>query len=225
MKRPLGADLVIPALALGFALYFFWSIADLAWEAKANGVVIGAALIVLVVVQVARIALAVAQGRADLRTDILWQPRDVLAKRIGMVAVTIAFILLLQVLGEDRLTDALGRTVDFGNALIVLTSNLGVRESEGTLGFRQDDAATDALFVQAAERFFRPEFFNRLDRVLPFRRLTRMRPSRGIMSPFGPRTLSLPMSFSWARASGSAWTFTCHVRCSSVTSFTYTDPR
>lgn len=98
-KAPLGADLVIPALALAFALYFFWSIADLAWEAKANGVVIGAALIVLVVVQVARIALAVAQGRADLRTDTLWQPRDVLVKRLGMVAITVAFILLLQVLG------------------------------------------------------------------------------------------------------------------------------
>ena len=42
MKPPLGADLVIPALALGFAVYFFVSIADLAWEAKANGMVIGA---------------------------------------------------------------------------------------------------------------------------------------------------------------------------------------
>ena len=98
-KAPLGADLVIPILALVFAMYFFWSIADLAWEAKANGVVIGAALILLVVVQLVRIALAVAQGRGDLRTDTLWQPRDVLAKRIGMVAVTVAFILLLQVLG------------------------------------------------------------------------------------------------------------------------------
>jgi hypothetical protein len=98
-KAPLGADLVIPLLALGFALYFFWSITDLAWEAKANGVVIGVALIALVVIQVARIALAVAQGRGDLRTDPLWQPRDVLLKRIGMVAVTVAFILLLQTLG------------------------------------------------------------------------------------------------------------------------------
>ena len=98
-KAPLGADLVIPLLALGFALYFFWSITDLAWEAKANGVVIGVALVALVVVQIARIALAVAQGRGDLRTDPLWQPRDVLLKRIGMVAVTVAFILLLQTLG------------------------------------------------------------------------------------------------------------------------------
>ena len=98
-KAPLGADLIIPALALGFAIYFFWSIADLAWEAKANGVVIGIALIALVVVQVARIGIAVAQGRGDLGTGTLWQPRDVLAKRVGMVVVTIAFILLLQVLG------------------------------------------------------------------------------------------------------------------------------
>ena len=98
-KTPLGADLVIPLLALGFAIYFFWSIADLTWEAKANGVVIGVALIALVVIQVGRIAAAVAQGSGDLRTDLLWQPREVLVKRIGMVAVTIAFILLLQVLG------------------------------------------------------------------------------------------------------------------------------
>ena len=83
------------------------------------------------------------------------------------------FDVLLQVLGEGRLTDALGRTADFTNAMIVLTSNLGVRESEGSAGFRRDDAERDAAFVKAAERFFRPEFFNRLDRVLPFRRLSR----------------------------------------------------
>jgi ATP-dependent Clp protease ATP-binding subunit ClpA len=83
------------------------------------------------------------------------------------------FDVLLQVLGEGRLTDALGRTADFSNALIVLTSNLGVRESESRVGFRSDDAEADIRFVRAAERFFRPEFFNRLDRVLPFVRLSR----------------------------------------------------
>jgi len=98
-KAPLGADLIIPLLALGFAIYFFWSIADLAWEAKANGVVIGVALTALVALQIARIGIAVAKGRADLRTDPLWQPRDVLARRLGMVLVTVAFIALLQVLG------------------------------------------------------------------------------------------------------------------------------
>ena len=60
MKKALGADLVIPALALGFATYFFVSIADLAWEAKANGVVIGGILVALIVLQVLRIGIRVA---------------------------------------------------------------------------------------------------------------------------------------------------------------------
>jgi hypothetical protein len=79
--------------------------------------------------------------------------------------------LLLQVLGEGRLTDAVGRTTDFSNTLIILTSNLGMRRSEVGLGFdprRVDDAQT---YVAAAEACFRPEFFNRLDRVVPFSRL------------------------------------------------------
>jgi hypothetical protein len=98
-KAPLGADLAIPLLALGFAAYFFWSIADLAWEAKANGVVIGTALVALVAVQLVSIAVQVAKGRGDLRADPLWKPTDVLWKRIGMVLVTVAFIAALQLLG------------------------------------------------------------------------------------------------------------------------------
>ncbi|HEV3008294.1 MAG TPA: tripartite tricarboxylate transporter TctB family protein [Burkholderiales bacterium] len=96
---PLGADLAIPVLAVGFAAYFFWSIADLGWEAKANGVIIGTALVVLVAIQLVRIALKVAKGEGNLATDPLWQPRDALGKRVGMVLVTVAFIALLQVLG------------------------------------------------------------------------------------------------------------------------------
>ena len=91
-KAPLGADLVIPLLALAFAGYFFFSIRDLAWEAKANGAIIGTLLVVLVVAQIVRIAIAVAKGRGSLATDPLWQPREVLGKRIGMVLITIAFI-------------------------------------------------------------------------------------------------------------------------------------
>ncbi|HKB03575.1 MAG TPA: AAA family ATPase [Gemmataceae bacterium] len=83
------------------------------------------------------------------------------------------FDLLLQVLGEGRLTDALGRTADFTNALVILTSNLGVREAEAQIGFREGGSAAAAAYTRAAEKFFRPEFFNRLDRVLPFRRLSR----------------------------------------------------
>jgi ATP-dependent Clp protease ATP-binding subunit ClpC len=83
------------------------------------------------------------------------------------------FDLLLQVLGEGRLTDAHGRLADFTNTIIILTSNLGVRESQGRFGLRADAAVDPAIFVRAAEQFFRPEFFNRLDRIVPFGRLSR----------------------------------------------------
>ncbi|HYV38495.1 MAG TPA: AAA family ATPase [Gemmataceae bacterium] len=83
------------------------------------------------------------------------------------------FDLLLQVLGEGRLTDAHGRLADFSNTIVILTSNLGAREAVSSLGFRKDDKVDPAIFVREAERFFRPEFFNRLDRIVPFGRLTR----------------------------------------------------
>ena len=98
-RAALGADLVIPALALAFAIYFFVSTAGLAWEAKANGVVIGAALIALVVLQVGRILLRVARGRGSLAFDPLWRPSELVWKRIGLVAVTALFIFTLPWLG------------------------------------------------------------------------------------------------------------------------------
>jgi len=99
VKQPQGADLVIPALALGFAVYFFVSIADLAWEAKANGMVIGAILVGLIALQLVRIGIRLAKGQANLGFSPLWEPRDALGKRVGMVAVTIAFIATLNWLG------------------------------------------------------------------------------------------------------------------------------
>ena len=99
MRKPLGADLVIPALALGFAAYFFVSIADLAWEAKANGMVIGGILVLLIAIQLVRIAVRVFKGEASLGLRGLWEPREVLGKRVGMVLVTIAFIATLSWLG------------------------------------------------------------------------------------------------------------------------------
>jgi hypothetical protein len=98
-KAPLGADLVIPGLALAFAAYFFFSIADLAWEAKANGVVIGAILVILVLVQVCRIGSTIVRGEAGFGMQALLNPRDALRKRIGMVLITLAFIATLQWLG------------------------------------------------------------------------------------------------------------------------------
>jgi putative tricarboxylic transport membrane protein len=95
-KAPLGADLVIPALALGFAVYFFFSIAELSWEAKANGVLIGAILVSLVAIQLVRVGVQVARGRANLGFERLWAPRDALPRRMGLVLITVAFIVAIR---------------------------------------------------------------------------------------------------------------------------------
>lgn len=78
------------------------------------------------------------------------------------------FDLLLQILGEGRLTDAHGRVAHFSNALIVLTSNLGAGELNARLGFNPETQNITQHYRQKAEAFFRPELFNRLDHVLPF---------------------------------------------------------
>ncbi len=83
------------------------------------------------------------------------------------------FNLLLQVLDDGRLTDALGRTADFTNTIIIMTSNLGSQGADKSIGYMEDHKkARAAKYVRAAETFFRPEFFNRLDRITPFSHLT-----------------------------------------------------
>ena len=82
------------------------------------------------------------------------------------------FDALLQFLGEGRLTDAHGRTADGRNTVVVMTSNLGVREAASQAGFgRADTEGAAQHYLSAARAFFRPELFNRLDRVVPFRSL------------------------------------------------------
>jgi len=82
------------------------------------------------------------------------------------------FNVLLQVLDDGRLTDGQGRTVDFRNTLIVLTSNLGsdvlARQGEG-----EDSSAVRDQVMEVVRASFRPEFLNRLDDILLFHRLTR----------------------------------------------------
>ena len=80
------------------------------------------------------------------------------------------FNVLLQVLDDGRLTDGQGRTVDFRNTLIVMTSNLGsevlANQPEG-----QDSEAVRGEVMEVVRRAFRPEFLNRLDEILLFHRL------------------------------------------------------
>ena len=56
--------------------------------------------------------------------------------------------------------------------MIILTSNLGAREVRSQLGFRDDSQSEDDVYMDAARKFFRPEFFNRLDKIVPFAPLT-----------------------------------------------------
>ncbi|MEM6559155.1 MAG: AAA family ATPase [Myxococcota bacterium] len=78
------------------------------------------------------------------------------------------FDLLLGVLGEGRLTDTLGRAVDFRMSVIVMTSNLGVEERPAT-GFMETDSSD---FLRAVRDHFRPEFVGRIDQIVSFQRLS-----------------------------------------------------
>src|SRR5579875_335521 len=89
------------------------------------------------------------------------------------------FNVLLQVLDDGRLTDGQGRTVDFRNTLIVLTSNLG-SEALARLPDGADVALAREQVMAAVRAAFRPEFLNRLDEILLFRRLSRQ-DMRGIV--------------------------------------------
>lgn len=87
------------------------------------------------------------------------------------------FDLLLQVLGEARLTDVQGRTTRFQNTILIMTSNLGVETLKPAMGF--SDAARDGTqgygvhFRREAEKFFRPEFLARVDQFIAFDPLSR----------------------------------------------------
>jgi ATP-dependent Clp protease ATP-binding subunit ClpB len=78
------------------------------------------------------------------------------------------FNVLLQVLDDGRLTDGQGRTVDFKNTVIILTSNLGTELMNGP-----DSAEVRAEVMAAVRAHFRPEFLNRLDEIILFHRLSR----------------------------------------------------
>jgi len=80
------------------------------------------------------------------------------------------FNVLLQVLDDGRLTDGQGRTVDFSNTLIILTSNLG-SQFLSNLGEGQDVSAVEDQVMEVVRAHFRPEFLNRLDEIILFHRL------------------------------------------------------
>jgi len=81
--------------------------------------------------------------------------------------------LLLQVLDDGRLTDSLGRTIDFSNTIIIMTSNIGAADVAKKLGFDKNNRDDSGIYRKAVENFFRPEFINRIDRIVIFNQLAR----------------------------------------------------
>nr|AYR05796.1 Clp protease ATP binding subunit [Lithothamnion sp.] len=93
------------------------------------------------------------------------------------------FNLLLQILEDGRLTDAKGRTIDFKNTLLIMTSNIGskvIEKGGGGLGFELGESQVDSQYTrirslvnEELKQYFRPEFLNRLDEIIVFRQLTK----------------------------------------------------
>ncbi len=79
--------------------------------------------------------------------------------------------LLLQVLDDGRLTDSLGRTVDFSNTIIIMTSNVGAKDVDSMVGYTQNEETASQVYRRAMEKQFRPEFINRIDKVVIFKPL------------------------------------------------------
>jgi len=95
------------------------------------------------------------------------------------------FNMMLQILEDGRLTDSKGRTVDFKNTLLIMTSNVGssvIEKGGGGLGFQLDTGSEEdnsynrikTLVNEELKQYFRPEFLNRLDEIIVFRQLTKM---------------------------------------------------
>ncbi len=90
------------------------------------------------------------------------------------------FNMLLQIMEEGRLTDSFGRNVDFRNTIMIMTSNIGADLIKGGAGFgfqkrntEVDHENVKGILMKEIERFFRPEFINRLDDIIVFRPLTK----------------------------------------------------
>src|SRR5689334_384038 len=85
-------------------------------------------------------------------------------------AHTDVFNVLLQILDDGRLTDSKGRTVDFKNTVLIMTSNLGCREIQAAEG---DEKQVREAVIQELRLHFKPEFLNRIDDIVIFRQLSR----------------------------------------------------
>lgn len=109
------------------------------------------------------------RGEGDLTRAVRGQPFGIVLFDEVEKADSGVLDLLLQILGEGRLTDGTGRTVGFEQSIVILTSNLGA-DDRPTVGFGPGPSP-EARYADAIERFFRPELVNRIDHIVPFKSL------------------------------------------------------
>ncbi|WP_193368451.1 hypothetical protein [Pelagibius marinus] len=98
-KRQLGGELIIPVLALGFTLYYIATVVDSPWSAQLNAFMVGSVLILLVLIFFAVAARALWRGEASLGMSNLIEPYHILPKRLGFIALSLGYLIVIQWLG------------------------------------------------------------------------------------------------------------------------------
>lgn len=95
-KKSVGAELLIPLAALLFTLYYFWTIWNSPWTAQVSAFFIGTILIVLVVIFLLKTSIALYRQEADLGTGEFLSPRSLLPVRVGLLLMTLGYVLLVK---------------------------------------------------------------------------------------------------------------------------------
>lgn len=123
-RAALGADLLIPVLALALVAYYIVSTMDLAWEAKATGTLVGIVLAAMCTVQILRLLVRAAAGSGSLGFDGLFAATPDNLKRLGLIVLTLAFIVGVSFIGT---------TLGLFVLLIALMLVMGVRDVKSLL--------------------------------------------------------------------------------------------
>lgn len=97
--KPKGDELILPILALVFAIYYLYTIKDLVWEAQINGLLIGSILILLVLAFFFRTGLEVIRHQASLKTGDLFRWNKYQAARIGLFGLAVVYVLAIPYAG------------------------------------------------------------------------------------------------------------------------------
>ena len=98
-KKPIGGELVIPAMAFAFTLYYFWTILDVPWSAQVSAFFVGTILIILLIIFFIRTIATVRRGEASLAMGPLFEPKHYIGKRLALLGLTLGFIFIVQFLG------------------------------------------------------------------------------------------------------------------------------